>query len=355
MGYCFMSTQKIKTMGQMMAKYNHNYRKANVENADPALYNRNEELLPLQNAQGQHTTYNEAFRERTAALPHRIRSNAVLAIEVITTFSRDDNIDIEDWKKENVKWLQKEFNKAGDGKGNVLSVVYHADEPGNVHCHALVVPIDERGRLNAKYYLDGSRTLTQMQTSYAKEMQKFGLERGLEGGHAKHKDIRKYYTELNRAKKLPEPLQKETGTEYRDRVLENLEELQLAALKKRNDDRIKFERNLEEKRLQMQENVRDKLSKEYRELNIMNNKINNVQKNINDLEVQKSDLERDLQKQKQVLGMIKDISKKVDFYDDFQSKFNALKENNPKVAERVINAIELLEHADSGVERNFER
>ena len=87
----------------------------------------------------------------------------------------------------------------------------------------------------------------------------------------------------------------------------------------------------------------------------MNNKINNVQKNINDLEVQKSDLERDLQKQKQVLGMIKDISKKVDFYDDFQSKFNALKENNPKVAERVINAIELLEHADSGVERNFER
>ena len=55
MGYCFMSTQKIKTMGQMMAKYNHNYRKANVENADPALYNRNEELLPLQNAQGQHT------------------------------------------------------------------------------------------------------------------------------------------------------------------------------------------------------------------------------------------------------------------------------------------------------------
>lgn len=189
MGYCFMSTQKIKNMGQMASKYKHNFRKINVENADPALFNQNEELLVFQNEKGEQVNYNEAFKERTANLPHRIRSNAVLAIEVLTTFSRDDNIDIDDWKKANVEWLQKTFNKAGDGKDNVISVMYHADEPGNVHCHAVVIPVDDQGRLNSRFYLNGSKMMTQMQSSYGRDMKKFGLQRGLEGGHARHKDI----------------------------------------------------------------------------------------------------------------------------------------------------------------------
>ena len=189
MNYCFMSTQKIKTMAALASKYNHNFRKVRVENADPALFCRNEELIPLRNKQGEAIDYNEAFRERASHLPHNIRSNAVLALEVLLTFSRDAAIAPDKWKEENIRWLRKTFNKAGDGKQNVISAIYHADEPGNVHCHAIVIPIDAAGRLNASYYINGSRALSEMQTSYAKDMKQFGLERGLQNGQARHQEL----------------------------------------------------------------------------------------------------------------------------------------------------------------------
>lgn len=45
MGYCFMSTSKIKTMGTLASKYNHNYRKVDVANADRDLTDNDEALL----------------------------------------------------------------------------------------------------------------------------------------------------------------------------------------------------------------------------------------------------------------------------------------------------------------------
>ena len=46
MGYCFMSIDKIKTGGQLRAKYNHNYRMVDVSNADPDKKHLNENLFP---------------------------------------------------------------------------------------------------------------------------------------------------------------------------------------------------------------------------------------------------------------------------------------------------------------------
>ena len=69
----------------------------------------------------------------------KIRSNAVLGFEVVTTFSREDadHMDCNKWKENNTKWLTETFNIDPEKYGNnVLSVVYHGDEPGNVHCHA---------------------------------------------------------------------------------------------------------------------------------------------------------------------------------------------------------------------------
>ena len=168
MGYCFMSTEKIHSLGELTAKHNHNYRKVFVDNANPFEKDKNEELLPLPiNANGQQMDYNDFFKKRMREIGNpKTRKNAVYAIEVVTTFSKEDNIDIETWKKRNVEWLQKEFNKAGDGKNNIASVVYHGDEAGNVHCHAIVIPVNSQNKLCASSYLDGSRALSDMQTSY---------------------------------------------------------------------------------------------------------------------------------------------------------------------------------------------
>ena len=146
---------------------------------------------------------------------HKIRHDQVYAMEVVSTFSREEDITIEAWKKKNVEWLQKTFNQAGDGRNNIASVVFHADETGNVPCHAIVVPIAPRGRLNTKHYTGGYKIMHKIQNFYAEDMKEFGLERGLEGGQAKHRDIKKYYAYLNRALEIPEVMPFETAEEFR--------------------------------------------------------------------------------------------------------------------------------------------
>lgn len=249
MGYCFVTAEKIKSLGTLTSKYMHNYRKVTVENADPNLDHLNEELvaLPLDKF-GKQTTYKDFFKERIESLDyyknHKIRHDQVYAMEVVSTFSREEDIDIEAWKKKNVEWLQKTFNQAGDGRNNIASVVFHADEPGNVHCHAIVIPIDPRGRLNAKHYTGGYKIMREMQNSYAEDMKEFGLERGLEGGQAKHKDIRKYYADLNRALEIPEVMPFETAEEFRARCQEELETMNAAAKRKRDQEYAEHKRRM---------------------------------------------------------------------------------------------------------------
>lgn len=127
-------------MGALTSKYNHNYRTVEVENAAKELKEFNEELVKLVDESGKPCTYVDALKERINSLEyykdHKYRKDAVLGFEVITTFSRDDNLDINMWKEKNVEWLNKTFNITPDSKPNVRSVMYHADEAGNVHCNS---------------------------------------------------------------------------------------------------------------------------------------------------------------------------------------------------------------------------
>lgn len=237
MAYCFMTMQKVKSLGALGAKFNHNFRIADVKNAAPELSHLNDELIKLPEKNGKKMNYVDMFNERISTLPyynnHSVRKNAVLAIEVVTTFSGNEDIDIERWKEKNVEWLKDTFNVAGDDRDNVISVVYHGDEAGNVHCHAMVIPIDEQGKLNGSRFMGDSKILTNLQTSYAKDMEEVGLKRGLKGSTAKHKDIRKFYAELNQAiRNIPEPVQNETARDYMERVKEEIGVANAAALRR---------------------------------------------------------------------------------------------------------------------------
>jgi hypothetical protein len=179
MGYSFMTIEKVKDKGSLTKKYNHNYRKGKIDNADPNLADQNEELVKLDpDAEyTEHTkTYVDAFNEKMEKLKEtnpKIRKNAVLALEVVTTFSREDaeHVDLEKWKKDQVEWLRKTFNPDPEKYGdNVISVMYHGDEAGNVHCHSVVIPIDDKGQLNCSYFLDGRAKCIEMQDSYGKMM-----------------------------------------------------------------------------------------------------------------------------------------------------------------------------------------
>lgn len=225
MGYCFAHVEKIHTVGEMTRKYEHNYRVHQVPNAIPELLNENEELVKLGNED-----YASAYKKRIKELGYgkekgekHIRKNGVLALEVVTTFSREDqeNIDLDKWKKDNVEWLREYFNADPEKYGdNILSVMYHGDENGCVHCHAFIVPVDDKGNLNASYYLDGRSKMRQLQDSYGEKMAAHGLSRGLKGSFARHEDIKKFYTALNMEinKDLPPQKNGETQGDYYKRL-----------------------------------------------------------------------------------------------------------------------------------------
>ena len=235
MGYCFMHIDTIKTYSAMNNKFRHNYRMKFVENAIPELEQENEELVSLNGK-----TYEEAFREKATALGYGInkslRKNGVMAFEVLTSFSREDRtkIDIEQWKKDNVEWLRKAFNANPEKYGdNVLSVVYHADEVGNIHCHAFVVPVDNMGKINASYYKADRTSLYELQNSYADKMKVHGLKRGIEGSIANHEDIKRFYTELNQAVdvKIPEYTKEDTLETYKAKIDDFTKTLQASHLR----------------------------------------------------------------------------------------------------------------------------
>ena len=132
-----MDIKKIKSLNVMAAKYKHNYREITVPNAVPELSGMNRELVPLIGKDGNPVDYNEAFKQKMESLEyykdHKLRSNAVLAYEIVTTFSHEDagKVDVEKWQEDNVKWLKDTFNLTPENGNCVLSVMYHGDEYGN--------------------------------------------------------------------------------------------------------------------------------------------------------------------------------------------------------------------------------
>lgn len=229
--FCFMSIEKIKSFNVCLGKYKHNYREIEVSNADKNKENLNQELISLNGK-----TYNEALNERLKELGYynskKIRKNAVLGFEIVTTFSKNDNlnINIEKWKEDNVNWLKENFNANKEKYGdNVLSVMYHGDEEGNVHMHSFVVPIDDKGNLNARFYVGNRKKMIELQNSYSEKMKSHNLERGVAGSKAKHTDIKKYYTALNKQlnKNLPLMNPQEKFEDYYNRINELYKDVNL--------------------------------------------------------------------------------------------------------------------------------
>lgn len=218
MGYSFMSIGKIKSFSEMSKAYSHNYRITDVPNADKSKEYLNEELVRMEG------TYEEAFKRRLEeAGIESYRKNAVKLLDVVTTFSREDigRVDLDRWKDDQVRWLRDTFDKAADNRSNVLSVMFHGDEEGNVHCHSMIVPIDSRGHLCAREYTGTKKHFYDMQKSYGNMMEeRHGLSRGIRGSVARHKDIKQFYSDLNAAKEvdLPTPYSHESIQDYESRV-----------------------------------------------------------------------------------------------------------------------------------------
>ncbi|KJH69536.1 MobV family relaxase [Aliterella atlantica] len=200
MAYGICRIQKLKA-GSVGRSAKHTSRRYDTPNADPDKQHIRIIGEPdSPNIPDLETLVRQHIGEQT------IRKNAVLAVEFLLTaspeyFRPDDPARagyyqqqrLEDFQQSACQWL---VNRYGD---RIVRAELHLDE-STPHIHAYMVPLDERGKLNCRALLGGSRyRLSELQDDFAQAMATLGLERGIKGSKAKHTEISKYYAAINSA------------------------------------------------------------------------------------------------------------------------------------------------------------
>ena len=223
MGYTSLQFNKAKgTSDSRMS--DHIERKVIPRNADPTRTYLNRELIgPPDGVKDR----NEAISQRikSAGVKRKITPDQVRAIRVMLSGTHEDMMKIQEsgrideWCNDNLQWLYKNF-----GRENTVSAVLHMDEL-TPHIHATVVPIVTGERRKAKKeQADGKRkyrkktdtvrlcaddvlnrdTMVAFHDSYAKTMEKYGLQRGVYGSEARHTTTVQFYRDVQREKAICE-------------------------------------------------------------------------------------------------------------------------------------------------------
>ena len=146
---------------------------------------------------------------RTSADP---KQSAVLAFEMMLTASpeyfRPDALGaagewqedkLQAWEQLSAQWLKESY---GD---NIVRATFHRDEV-TPHIHAVIVPLNEKGHLNARDYMGGRDKLRALQDSYAEAMKPLGLSRGIRGSKTKYEKVKEYYRSVSQSEHINVPL-----------------------------------------------------------------------------------------------------------------------------------------------------
>lgn len=216
MGYAVLHLGKAS--GNDAAMSAHIERAIEPKNANKSRTHLNRELIMFPDEVKNRT---EAIQHRieTAGIKRKISHNQVRAIRIMLSGSPEEMKQVaeagqlDDWCQDNVDWLRKTF-----GTENLVSAVLHLDEK-TPHIHATVVPIVQGERRKAKAEKDNDRKkykkkpansarlcaddvmardkLKAYQDSYAEAMNKYGLQRGIEGSEARHVSTQQFYRNLH--------------------------------------------------------------------------------------------------------------------------------------------------------------
>ncbi|MFS3036762.1 MobV family relaxase [Bacteroides nordii] len=215
MGYAVLHMEKASGSDSGMSA--HIERTVAPKNADASRTHLNWDMINFPDGV---TNRTEAIQHRleTAGLQRKIGKNQVRAVRIMLSGSPDDMKRIEqaskldDWCRDNLDWLKKTY-----GAENIVSAVVHLDET-TPHIHATMIPIvtGERRKAKAeqttgkkKYRKKSTDTarlcaddvmsrvrLKEYQNTYAEQMAKYGLQRGIDGSEAKHVTTSQYYRDL---------------------------------------------------------------------------------------------------------------------------------------------------------------
>ena len=215
MGYVVLHMEKASASDSGMSA--HIERTIAPKNADPERTHFNREMIPFPDGVANRTQAIQ-YRLETADLGRKIGKNQVRAVRILLTGSPDDMKRIEqsdkldDWCRDNLDWLKKTY-----GADNIVSAVLHLDET-TPHIHATMIPIVTGERRKKKSEEQSGKKkyrkkspdavrlcaddvmnrlkLKEYQSTYAEQMAKYGMQRGIEGSEAKHLSTSQYYRDL---------------------------------------------------------------------------------------------------------------------------------------------------------------
>lgn len=222
MAYCVMRIEKANSTSMFRQMYEHHYRFKEPGNVDKDYEALNDTMVFPDEGD-----FIAAFYKKLGELDyyrdHSFRKNGVMAYDILLHYSPEAAswIDKEAWKEDNVKWLNKTF-----GKENVVSVVYHYDEAGYteagaIHGHAVVIPVDGDGKINAFHFTGGRNKMVELQDSYARAMEPHKLERGIRQSTAAHTPPKRFYAKLDNAiygVPMPQRMPGEHMEKYTERI-----------------------------------------------------------------------------------------------------------------------------------------
>jgi hypothetical protein len=187
--FAILRTAKLKSFGNVGGSLSHTYRTRETTNADPSRSDTNEHS---------HNSPGEVMQALRDRLPEKYRKDAVIGLEYFVGASpkwfEDKTREQQDaYFREAIDWLEKRH-----GKENLVGWSIHRDE-SSPHLVAYVVPMSDRGTLNAKQWTGGAAALSKMQTDFAKTVgSRNDLERGIEGSKAHHQTIKSFYAQIDK-------------------------------------------------------------------------------------------------------------------------------------------------------------
>jgi len=188
--FAILRTAKLKSFGNVGGSLSHTYRTRETTNADPGRAATNEHS---------HNSPAEVMQALRDRLPDKYRKDAVIGLEYFVGaspqwFDGKTREQQDTYFRESIDWLEKRH-----GKENVVGWSIHRDET-SPHLVAYVVPMSDRGTLNAKQWTGGAAALSKMQTDFAKNVgARNDLERGIEGSKAHHQTIKGFYAQIGQA------------------------------------------------------------------------------------------------------------------------------------------------------------
>ena len=139
MAYAILRTKRLKDSDKIGQAFAHNLRTKYQNNVDKSKSHSNEILideLDFANAKDFDKGYSQILDDYYKAIDAKEKKNSVKMMEFVLTaspefFKNASPAQLEDWKKEQIKFAQKEF------KSNLKFAVLHLDE-SSPHIHVMV-------------------------------------------------------------------------------------------------------------------------------------------------------------------------------------------------------------------------